>query len=62
MVVDDLEFSNVSGSLHDFKESDDKGRDGSDENLLFAFSLGVDYGSETVGENVYLDHWNFVLR
>ena len=56
VVVDDLELSNVSGSLHDFEESDDEGWDGSDENLLFAFSLGIDYGSETVGENVYFDH------
>ena len=56
VVIDDLELSDIAIGLHNPKELDDELRDGSDEDLLFSFSLSVDDCPETIGEDVHFHH------
>lgn len=56
MVIDDFKLSNVTILLHDSEEFEEDFGGGSDDDLFFSFSLGVNDGLETVSEDVGSGH------
>ena len=56
MIINDFKLSNISMLLHKPKELNDHFRDGSNENLLFAFSFSIDNSFEAVSQDVHFDH------
>jgi len=56
VVVDDFKLADVSVTLHDAEEFDDDFGGGTDEDLAFPATLGVDDVVQAVVEYRYADH------